>query len=496
MRPALGTRLLATNVLWNLIGLGIPLVVAVVAIPPLFRSLGSDRFGLLSLAWVLAGYFSIFDLGIGRALTQMVARSLGNEAEGSSVAGVVWTSLALLFGLGMFGAAALALGSTWAIQHLLRMPVALVGEANSAFLLISLAMPFVLTTTGLRGLLEARQAFALSNAIRIPLGMLTYIGPLAVLPLTHRVDALCASLLALRIAVWIAYLVACLATTPELTRRVTMSRSAIRSLLALSGWMALTNLVSPLMTYLDRFVIGAMISVGAVAYYTTPFEVVTRLFIISAAVTAVMFPAFATSYVANPHRTRLLFLRSAKYVALVMFPITLTFVSLAHPGLELWLGSTFSERSTEVLQWLAIGVLFNAMGQVAFVLVQGLGYPRLTGLLNLIELPIYLLCLWAFVRANGIDGAALAWTLRTGFDAAVLLLISARLLAIARWRLLRAALPTLVATLMLVVGAHEMPLPARVVLLTVSLIGFGGLAWFRVLTGEERAAGRRLLFAA
>jgi len=37
-----------------------------------------------------------------------------------------------------------------------------------------------------------------------------------------------------------------------------------------------TNVVSPLLVTFDRFLIGALVSVTAVAYYATPFEVVTK----------------------------------------------------------------------------------------------------------------------------------------------------------------------------------------------------------------------------
>ena len=69
IRPLTSGRLLARNTIWNLLGQVLPMVVGVVAIPPLVHSLGVDRFGVLSLAWIIIGYFSLFDLGMGRALT-------------------------------------------------------------------------------------------------------------------------------------------------------------------------------------------------------------------------------------------------------------------------------------------------------------------------------------------------------------------------------------------------------------------------------------------
>ncbi len=78
-RPAMhvGARVLARNTLLNLIGRVVPLLVGVVAMPYVIRHLGPDRFGLLSLAWMVVGYFAIFNLGIGPATTKFVAEFLG-----------------------------------------------------------------------------------------------------------------------------------------------------------------------------------------------------------------------------------------------------------------------------------------------------------------------------------------------------------------------------------------------------------------------------------
>jgi O-antigen/teichoic acid export membrane protein len=74
-------RLLARNTLFNFIGQGIPLLVGLVTIPLIVHGLGAERFGLLSLTWVVLGYFTIFDLGLGRAATKYVADALarGNK---------------------------------------------------------------------------------------------------------------------------------------------------------------------------------------------------------------------------------------------------------------------------------------------------------------------------------------------------------------------------------------------------------------------------------
>jgi len=68
--------ILARNTFLNIIGLSLPFLVGIIAIPLIISGLGTERFGLLSLGWVILGYVGIFDLGLGRATTKFVASAL------------------------------------------------------------------------------------------------------------------------------------------------------------------------------------------------------------------------------------------------------------------------------------------------------------------------------------------------------------------------------------------------------------------------------------
>ena len=65
------------NALLNLLGAALPLLVGILTIPYVVRGLGMERFGILSLAWVILGYFALFDFGLGRATTKFVAEAVG-----------------------------------------------------------------------------------------------------------------------------------------------------------------------------------------------------------------------------------------------------------------------------------------------------------------------------------------------------------------------------------------------------------------------------------
>src|SRR5512132_2100206 len=179
-----GSKLLVRNTALNLAGQGVPLIAAVVSIPWLIHGLGTDRFGVLTLAWAAIGYFGLVDLGLGRALTHAVATRLGSNREEELVS-IGWTALLLMFLFGVLGAAALAAATPWIVHDLLRIPGGLAQESVRSFYLLAASLPMVVSTAGLRGIIEAHQHFGLATMLRMPLAVFSYLGPLIVLPFTH-----------------------------------------------------------------------------------------------------------------------------------------------------------------------------------------------------------------------------------------------------------------------------------------------------------------------
>src|SRR5882724_868228 len=485
-------RLLARNTVWNLVGSGGPMVVAIFCIPVLIKELGTDRFGVLTLAWAVIGYAGLFDLGLGRALTQLVAKKLG-AGEDRDVPTLVWTSLLLMLALGLLGAVFVVLLSPWLVYRALHIPPALQREGLRSFYLLGLSIPVVISTAGLRGLLEAHQRFGMINALRVPMGVFSFTGPLLVLPFSQSLFPIVAVLVAGRLFAWIAHLLLCLRVLPELRRGIVWQRALISTLLRFGGWMAVSNIVGPLMVTLDRFLIGALISVSAVAYYATPYEVVTKFWLIPGALVGVLFPAFSTSSAQDRNRTALLFGRSVKCILLVLFPVILLVIAFAQDGLTVWLGAAFAANSVRVLQWLAVGVFINSLAHVPFALVQGVGKPDLTAKLHLLELPVYLGALFWLTERYGIEGAAIAWTGRVTLDALVLFAMARKLLPIETSFRPQTTLFSVLALVSLVLAALLQGLLFKSVFLLLVILSFVSVAWFRVLSPEERKLAQEFL---
>src|SRR5690606_32742868 len=164
----------------------------------------------------------------------------------------------------------------------------------------------------------------------------------------------------------------------------------VKPLLSFGGWLTVTNIVGPLMTYLDRFFVSAILGLSAVAYYATPYEVLSRLKMLPQAVMGVMFPAMYAAHGADPGRLVLLYANSSKVIYWVMLPVTAGAFLLAPEALLIWLGEDFSKAATPVVHWLAAGWMINTLARAAFTVLQTAGRPDLVAKTHLAELIPYL----------------------------------------------------------------------------------------------------------
>jgi len=492
VRKLTGGSLLARNTIWNLVGQVAPMGVALFAIPMLIRHIGTDRFGVLTLAWMVVGYFSLFDLGLGRAMTNLVAQRLGaNQQE--ELPAVVWTANGVMAIMGIVGAIVLAAISPLLAHSLLKIPPKLQLETMHSLFLLSIAVPLVISTAGFRGILEAQQKFGLLNIVKIPMGVATFLAPLAVLPFTNNITALVGALVFARAIFLVACIGLALREMPALRHRFAFDKELLRPLFSFGGWMTVSNIVGPLLVYVDRFLIGSILSIAAVAYYATPYEVATKLLIVPGALAGVLFPAFSTALKVDRVRGAMLYRRAAKYVGLFLFPVSFLLIVFAQDLLQVWLGHEFAVHSTRVLQILSLGVLTNGLATIPFALIQGAGRADITGKVHLFELPLYLATVWYLTVHYGIVGTAFAWLLRATVDCILMVLLADSVMGSRQRTFWPVSCSIGAGAIVLAIAPLLHILPIRLLVATFVLACFGLVAWRLVLSTEERYSVSRVI---
>jgi O-antigen/teichoic acid export membrane protein len=416
------------NLLFTLGGQVAPGATAIVVLPFLARGFGEERLGMLAVVWAAVGYFSLLDAGLGRALTHIVAarREAGSADDLGAVVRLAWGALAAL---GLVGGGAIAWAAPGLAATLFNLPEHLVGETQQVLRLVGSIVPLLTMAVGARAVLEARHRFDLVNAVRVPLGVANYAGPALVLPFTSGLPAAVAVLLAARAVALAAFLWLAVREMPEILAIGRGPRAAaLGGFLRASLWMTLSNLAGSLLVYVDRLVVGALVPVASLAHYAAPMELVTRLAVVPAAIGTVIFPSFSAAHPGHPTLVSGLFSRGVTCVFLGLFPPALLAAALAPELVGVWLGPGYVEAGAPVARWCAAGLLVHGLAFVPSALLQAGGRARLTAILQVIEVPLYVAALVWLTGSRGIEGAAAAWALRVAADAVVLFAASRRLL--------------------------------------------------------------------
>jgi O-antigen/teichoic acid export membrane protein len=414
---------LKRNTVWNLAGTGLPLLLGAVTIPYLIRTTGVEQFGVLTLVWALIGYFSLFDFGLGRALTQQVAaaRSAGLVAE---LPALVKTGLGFTAATGIAGGILLALLANELAIRWLKVSVPLQLDTNHALLIAAIGIPLTTVTTGLRGVLEAYEDFKAVNLMRVGLGVANFCLPaLSVMLVGNSLAWMVASLVAARVIVLAGHM--WLVNWRLSAGWVTASfdTGKMRGLLSFGAWMTVTSIVGPMMVTADRFIIASVLGASAVAYYTVPFEVLIRVLVLPGALTSALFPRLASVRTTDPAEARRLYKKCLALTAAALLPICTILAVGSKWGLTWWLGADFADKSWLVVSIMSAGVFLNGVAYIPFATIQASGDARATALLHLAELIIYIPLLFFGLSLYGLLGAAAAWTTRAGIDLIALLII-------------------------------------------------------------------------
>jgi O-antigen/teichoic acid export membrane protein len=263
-------------------------------------------------------------------------------------------------------------------------------------------------------------------------------------------------------------------------------------LVRMGGWMSASGVLTQALLYADRFLIGALLTLSAVAFYATPLDLVMRMWILPVAVAQALLPAMASAYATHAAATAGLLRRGALLAMAAVLPACLVLVAFGPEALRLWLGAEFAAGGGRVLQILSVGIFFSCAAFAPGALLDAIGRPDVNAKWQLAQAAVFLPLSALGLLAFGIEGAAAAWAARCAADAAGRLWFVARLYPAARGSARALALPLAAGGVGL---AALLPFTSAGVLAVVAVLALIGFAVAAVLalTPEERRDARALI---
>lgn len=424
-------KLLVSNSGWNMFGQGAGLVVAILSVPILLGNLGAEKFGLYSIFFTIVGYAGLLDLGIGRAVTAEVASNLKNDRH-SIVAQIVKNALMLLTVISTILSIAILFFKGDIAHLIISTDSWLLKEVESALVMMSLIVPIVLISSCVRGCLEGLQRFKFIAKVNVICGTLIFLLPAWFSSATESLTLLLGVIFCVRTLMLILYWGSIRDILDFNLTSSLLSVKDIKSLLSKSGWMTVSNIVSPLMNNLDRLIISSRLSPGVVPLYVAPYDISTKALFPAGSVANAIFPAFAKNLEqdSGAQSQKRFFLHAALLTTIIStIPSVVLFV-YAEQILTLWISYDFAKGvSTDILKILTVGVAANGAAYIPFAFVQAVGRADITAKLHVGEVVIFLPALIFSLDQFGVVAAAVCWSSRVIVDSIFLYWYSFKILS-------------------------------------------------------------------
>jgi O-antigen/teichoic acid export membrane protein len=185
-------------------------------------------------------------------------------------------------------------------------------------------------------------------------------------------------------------------------------------LVSYGGWLTLASAIAPLVGTLDRLIVGALSGAAAVTAYTVPFNLASRITVLPGSLSAALFPRLSAQKEAEAQGL----MREALEVLLtVITPILVVMTLVMRPFLAWWVGPNLAVKAGTVGEIVCVGLWFNCLAYLPRTRMQARGRPDLVLKLSLLQLPLTIPLFWSFISLWGLEGAAIAWSVRASVGA-------------------------------------------------------------------------------
>jgi O-antigen/teichoic acid export membrane protein len=417
----------ASNVVWTIAGRVLPILVTIAAIPTLLDRLGEDQFGLLLIMVMFIGYFNVLDLGIPRAIIYFLSRP---DYDRPKQFAFIRTSTTLLLLISVVVAIVVLLLTESLVTRWLTIDPVFYAESRLSMYLVALSLPILTVTTLYRGVLERYHAFPELNRYMIFFGTLNFGLPLIIVFFEPRLSYVVGAMILSRMGNGLAMYLTSRRYIPGLSLSLGINRDYLMPLLRYSGWITLSNLFIPIISNADRLIIGMLLTMSAVTFYTTPLEVTAKLSVLTFAFVTVLFPTFATLFKTNREKADQVFHMTGKLLLGIGFFSCINIMILADPLLSWYISPEFSAQSAVVLKILCLSLFVNTLAFVPSTYLQSAGRPDVTALTSVLVGTLTVVFLYLGVKAGGIEGAAWARLLVLVLDTLILTYMAHRIFRI------------------------------------------------------------------
>src|SRR5580658_1718128 len=398
-------RQIIKNVGTSWFALGVEVIVGIFLSPFILHRLGDTAFGTWVLIFSITGYYGLFDLGIRSSVVRYVSKFTATD-DIQDLAKLVNTSL---FSYSCIGALSLLITVvlSFYVDTLFKVPPGLHSTARWLLLMVGTAIGLGFPLGVVGGFLDGLQRFYINNWTSVAANLVRAV--LIVLALSHGRGLLTVALITVVLPLITSLVRGAIAyriyRVPFGLKYV--DRKTFRMMANYSGVTLIIMIATQLKFKTDTVVIGSMLSLAAVTYFTIGSRIVNYAQQIVMALAQNFLPMASQSEAAGDmDRLRKVLVAGNRVCAFTCLPITATLLILGRSVIEVWMGKKYVATSYPVLVILIIPSTLMwaqaASGRVLF----GISKHKTWAFVTLTEGICNLILSILLVRPYGINGDA------------------------------------------------------------------------------------------
>lgn len=400
---------LTKNIIYNVTGQSLVLVLSLIAVRFIFRRLGDDVFGIIffniTLTTVLS---SALELGVSSTIVREVSSRVDSAPD--YVRTLVRTASTLYWAAGLLLVLIIWVAAPFVVTHWINLRTIDSRTAANMLRVMSatslVALPRALYASVIRG----RQMMQLSNAIDVGSALALQAGILVVLLAGGGVYVVAAWISVNALLTITAYMIATarLAGWPSLSP--SMSGKVIRQNIRFTGHMMVISTLSLVHTQSAQVIVSKLLPIAEFGFYSFAWSTVNRAALVTTAASQAAFPSFSGLFAEGD--TSRLMQQYRKLQDLVTYATLPLFAGICFAALPVY-GYVFNPAVAHRLllptAFLALGSWMNGSLTVPYTLSLAMGRPQIAARTATIALFVVLPVTVVLIFVFGLAGAGFSW---------------------------------------------------------------------------------------
>ena len=435
------------NLIANFAGQGWAALMGFVFVPFYLRFIGAEGYGLVGFFVLISSTAALLDGGLGVTATRQTAAFLQSDrTHKTRTVTLLRTIEGLFWVVSVFAGVTVALAARLIATHWLKVEPARIPEVTSALRLMGATLVVQFPNAFYSGCLVGLQQQVKLNAINAIYATLRGIGAVLVLWLVAPniqvffVWQCVLSLITvttLRFAFWNAI--------GEQRGATRFDLEALHSVGRFTAGVGGINILSFLLTQVDKIVLSKILSLQAFGYYTLAWTLGTFAYRFTGPIFNAYYPKL-TQLVAEdagnfadlqqPSELVDVYLKASQVMAIVIVPFSVWLAFFGRELLWLWTRDhTAAYTASGALAVIALGTMLNGFMHIPYGVQLAAGWTGLAFWQNVIGVLLFAPLTYYFAIRYGLTGAAVPWLLlNTGYVVISAPLMYKVMLRSAKWK--------------------------------------------------------------